>query len=207
MAQFLITQVYSFNLNQEQLASKAVKALNMLLINFKKLPLKPKTLCQLFDAFVGSILGYASEIWGYSKSKEIEPIHLKFCKRILHVKLSCNNASVYDELGRYPLYVSRYVRMVKYWCKIQNSENILINHLYNESLKLCNKGCNFCYVQCKKMLIEYGFLYVFDEHFEGYQTTIFFKQIVIDVYIQEWHGCLERNQVLLSCKHCKTNFN
>ena len=54
----------------------------MLLIHFKKLPLKPQTLCQLFDAFVvGSILGYFSEIWGYAKSKEIERIHLKFCKR------------------------------------------------------------------------------------------------------------------------------
>ena len=72
----------SFNLNQEHLGSKAVKALIMLLIHFKKLPLKPQTLCQLFDAFVvGSILGYFSEIWGYAKSKEIERIHLKFCKR------------------------------------------------------------------------------------------------------------------------------
>ena len=81
------------------------------------MPLKPKTLCHLFGAFVGSIFGYASEIWGYTKSKEIERIHLKFCKRRLNVKLSCSNASVYGELGRYPLYVSRYVRMVKYWCK------------------------------------------------------------------------------------------
>ena len=40
-------------------------------------------------------------------------------------------------------------------------------------------------------------------------STIFFKQRVIDVhvYIQEWHGCLERNQVLLSYKYCKTYFN
>ena len=39
-------------------------------------------LCQLFDAFVGSILSYSSEVWGYTKSKEIERVHLKFCKRI-----------------------------------------------------------------------------------------------------------------------------
>ena len=44
----------------------------MLLINFKKF--KPKTLCQLFDAFVGLILEYASENWGYTKSKEIERV-------------------------------------------------------------------------------------------------------------------------------------
>ena len=72
----------------------------------------------MFDAVVRSNLGYANGLWGYTKSKEIERIHLKFCKRILNVKFSCSNyASVYGELGGYPLYVSRYVRMVKYWCK------------------------------------------------------------------------------------------
>jgi len=42
--------------------------------------MKPNVLCQLFDAFVGSILNYSSEVWGYTKSKEIQRVHLKFCK-------------------------------------------------------------------------------------------------------------------------------
>lgn len=75
----------NFDLNQEHLASKAVKTLNILLIKLKDLHLTPETLCQLFDAFVGSILNYASEILGYTKSKEVERIHLKFCKRVLKV--------------------------------------------------------------------------------------------------------------------------
>ena len=76
--------------------------------------LKPKILCQLFDAFVGSILNYASEVWGYTKTKELERIHLKFCKRLLKVKLNTCNACVYSELGRYPMYINRYVRVIKY---------------------------------------------------------------------------------------------
>jgi len=88
--------------------------------------------------------------------------------------LSCSNASVYDELGRYPLYVSRYVRMVKYWCKKKSKK---INQLYYESVKLCNKGCTNWVYHVKTMLSEYGFLYVFDDNFEGYQTLPFlFKQ-------------------------------
>ena len=71
----------------------------MLLIDFKKF--KTQTLCQLFDAFVGSIIGYTSEIWGYTTSKEIQRIHLKFCKRISNVKLSFNNARVNGELYLY----------------------------------------------------------------------------------------------------------
>ena len=46
----------------------------------------------MFDAFGGLILGYASEILGYTKSKEKERIHLKFCKNKLKVKISCSDA-------------------------------------------------------------------------------------------------------------------
>ena len=80
--------------------------------------------CQLFDAFVGRILNYSSEIWGFSKSKEIERVHLKFCKRILKVRLNACNNQVYRELGRYPLYVRRYYSIVKYWFKIVQTDNI-----------------------------------------------------------------------------------
>ena len=65
----------NFSSNTEYIVGKALKTLSVLLINCKKLPLKPKILCQLFDAFVGSISLYASEIWGFSKSKEIEKVN------------------------------------------------------------------------------------------------------------------------------------
>jgi len=51
-----------FSLNQEHLAGKALKALNIPMYKCKKIPLTPKTQCQLFHCFVGSILGYGSEI-------------------------------------------------------------------------------------------------------------------------------------------------
>ena len=54
----------NFSSNTEYIVGKAFKALNVLVVNCKKLPLKPKILCQLFDAFVGSVLLYTSEIWG-----------------------------------------------------------------------------------------------------------------------------------------------
>ena len=65
--------------------------------------------------FVGSTANYGAEIWGYTKSKEIERLHLKFLKRLLRVNQSTCNAFVYGELGRYPLYihVNRFVRIIK----------------------------------------------------------------------------------------------
>ena len=105
----VINYTGSFTLNQEHLVGKALKAMNTLLYKCKMYDLKPKILCQLFDAFVGSILKYASEIWGFTKSKDIERINLKFCKRMLQVRLNSCNASVYGELGRYPLYIYRLI--------------------------------------------------------------------------------------------------
>ena len=108
----------NFSMNQEHLSGKALKALNVLLVKCNKFKLKPLLLCQLFDAFVGAILNYSSELWGYTKSKVIERIHLKFCKRILNVRISTASAGVCGELGRFPLYITRYVRIVKYWCTL-----------------------------------------------------------------------------------------
>jgi len=61
------------------------------------LPLKLPSLCQLFDSFVGAILNYSSEKCGFSKSKELERLHLKLCKRIHKVPLSSSKSAIYDE--------------------------------------------------------------------------------------------------------------
>ena len=103
-----------FVLNQAHLTGKALKALHFLICKCREFDLNPKILCQLFDVFVGSVLSYACEIWGYTKSKDIECIHLKFCKELLQVKSSMCNATVNGELGHFPLFINRYVRIIKY---------------------------------------------------------------------------------------------
>ena len=76
----------TFLLNQQHLLEKALKQCIHYYVTCEILILPPKTLCQLFDSFVGSILCYSCEVWGFSKSEEIERIHLKYCKQILGVK-------------------------------------------------------------------------------------------------------------------------
>jgi hypothetical protein len=204
----VINYTGSFTLNQEHLMGKALKAMNILLLKCKEFDLKPKILCQLFDAFVGSILNYASEIWGYTKSKEIERIHLKFCKRLLQVKLNTCNAAVYGELGRYPLFINRYVRIVKYWFKINSSNNILIRYVYNQALDDCNKGYTNWVSNVKKLLNDYGFTYVFDNpttvHASAFITE--FKNRIIDNFKQEWNGNISNSSVLDMYKLFKSSF-
>jgi hypothetical protein len=106
--------VFNYTGDWRYVTGKALKALNVLLLNCKKYDFKPKLLCQLFDSFVGSILNYSSEIWRFTKSKQIERIYLKFCKIILSVRNTTCTVCVYGELGRYPLFISRYIRIIKY---------------------------------------------------------------------------------------------
>ena len=72
----------------------------------------------LFNAYVSSILNYNCEVRGFMKADNIERVHRKFCKRILNVKMSKNSLSLYAEVGRFPLYLDRYVRIVIFFLKL-----------------------------------------------------------------------------------------
>ena len=201
----LLKYTGNFNINQQCLSNKGLKALNVLLNNCSKFNLKPKILCQLFDAFVGSILNYSSEIWGYTKSKEIERIHLKFCKRILNVKPSTSSIGVYGELGRYPLYVNRYYRILKYWFKLKSTDNTILKVIYKE-FKDCNNGQTNWISNVKSLLCDHGFAEVWNNP-DSVNSDIFlpvFKQRVIDTYTQLWVNAKENSSSLFIYNNYKS---
>ena len=197
----------SFAQNREYLSSKALKALNVLLVNCSKFRLSAKILCQLFDAFVGSILGYSCETWGKSKSKDIERIHLKFCKRILCVNNRSCNMAVYGELGRYPLYITRYIRIVKYWFKIMNSNNIIIQDVYNDAYGDYLKGKKNWVSDVKSIFDDFGFSEVFiNPTFDLKEFVPLLKERMIDCFKQEWFAKISNSTMLTLYKHVKSNF-
>jgi hypothetical protein len=55
---------------------------------------------KLFDSLVELIILYGSEVLGFWKSTNHGKIYLKFCKRILNLRLTTLNYMVYGELGR-----------------------------------------------------------------------------------------------------------
>ena len=67
---------------------------------------------------MGSILNYSAEVIGLYESKDVELIHTKFCRWILHVRKSTNLTGLYGELGRVPFIVIRKIRMINYWIKL-----------------------------------------------------------------------------------------
>jgi hypothetical protein len=49
----------------------------------------------LFDKLVKPILLYGCEIWGFGNNDILEKVHLKFCKIILHLKITTPNCMIY----------------------------------------------------------------------------------------------------------------
>ena len=199
----------SFSNNIELLAGKGIKALNVLSNQCRKLPLTPKSLCQLFDAFVGSILNYSCELWGFCTSKSLERLHLKLCKRILNVRSSTCTVAVYAELGRYPLYITRFVRIIKYWCKIIHSTNKIVVSLYDQGLKDCLNGCKNWVYNVKTLLDKYGFSDVFLNQISLSKKIfpLIFKQRIIDTFMQEWNCLISNNNMLDFYKNIKNTPN
>lgn len=200
----------SFSLNAESLAAgKGLKALNDLMNNLKNLDIKPSIVCQLFDAFVGATLNYGCEIWGFDKFNELERIHLKFCKMLLSIKSSSSSMGVYGELGRYPLNINRYVRIIKFWCKNVQSNNIIIAKLYDRFTKMQYCKSNWA-LNVKKLLDNYGFSHVWNNPSSVNLETfhIVFKSTVIDVFTQSWYNAINNSNSLMTYKlfKCRLEF-
>ena len=83
---------------------------------------------KLFDAQITPILMYAAEVWGLHDTKQIEKkIHTFAIKRfILYVLatdkhfIATNKTLAYMEMetGRYPLFITTYVKCIKFWLKL-----------------------------------------------------------------------------------------
>lgn len=131
----------SFMQHAKYLSDKALKAMHSLLQITKDMEIPVNIMLQLFDSLVASILNYGCETWGFLNAECVERIHRKFLKYILNVKLSTNNYAIYKELGRYPLRLVRYIRIIKYWFKLADASNsnCILNTLYINMLSEMEK--------------------------------------------------------------------
>ena len=82
------------------------------------------------------ILLYGSEIWGVYDYKEVDKLHIKFCKYILGVRKQTSNYAVYGDLGRFPLSVIAKERSLKFWLKIMKTVNSPMYSMYIDIFKM-----------------------------------------------------------------------
>ena len=126
----------------------------------------------------------------------------------MKVRNSTSTAAVYGELGRYPLYISRFVRILKYWFKIRNTDNIVLQTMSNVAYNDCNNGKKNWESNVKRMLNEYGFSHVWDFP-SSVNFNVFikiFKQRVIDCFLQSWCTSKENSSVLHLYNFIKESF-
>ena len=111
----------------------------------------------LFDKYVSPVLSYGSEVWGFHKAPEIEQVQLNVCKRLLRVKRTTQN--VYGELGRYPMYIFRHIRIIKYWLKIiSGQKSHYVSRLYNDSLANIGRNTRYGWSgKVRSLLFSCGF--------------------------------------------------
>ena len=64
----------------------------------------------------------------------IDKSHFRYLKYILGVNKKFTNLAVLSELGRYPLYFSVVLSMLKYWFRIDKMESGLLSDAYTVSL-------------------------------------------------------------------------
>ena len=109
------------NLHQTQksLHEQSLKGLFPLNSVFDMVSLDISDKVRLFDSMVLPILCYGSEVWGFHKAVDIERVHTNFFKQLLSVKQQTSNVCMYGEPGRFPLYVYRQIRKIKYWFKLK----------------------------------------------------------------------------------------
>ena len=179
----------SWNRTQKCLAEYGSFALHNLNRLFQDMTLNNKDKFKLFDSLVGSVLGYSSEVWGFHGGPDIERIHTQFCRSLLGVKKSTNLAALYCELGRKPLIIYRKLRILRYWMKILQTDNILLRNVYdflfNDAINGCTyNGLNWAY-QVKKILENLGFNNVWTYQILDKITYNEIKQRLLDSTNQE----------------------
>ena len=201
-----INFVYNGNMSKAVtfLSVQALNAYNNLLYIFDRLPCDIKMKLSLFDKLVVPILTYGSEIWGIYEFKEVEKIHMKFCKYILGVKKQTPNCAIYGELGRYPLSIICLERSLKYWIKVLNNPHSPMFRLYMEQTMKNNKKLWGNCIGAKLEQLGYGYLL---EYFDpSINVLSLMKRRIRDQYIQEWEMNVNNASKLEYYRRFKKNF-
>lgn len=163
----------------------------------------------LFDKFITPILSYGCEIWGFHPSPDIEKFHLSFCKRILCVKKSTQNDFIYGELGRYPLQMTRYGRIIRYWLNIvTGKKSLYVCLVYREAVAQADRNKSSWALNVKSLLCSIGLGEAWYNQGVG-DPDIFirlFKQRLRDIFTQDWRSRLESSPRARFYRDIKENF-
>ena len=194
------------------LAGKGMRSLHSLFAMTRNMKVPINIMFNLFDSYVLSVLNYGAEVWGFLNSDNIEKVQKKFCKWILNVKQSTNTLALYGELGRFPLYIERHIRMIKYFLKIytSKSENCILKAILQDQIRniqlnksIKNWASNICEILQSAGLNE---VWLFPESVSINVLVPLLRCRLRDIYITNWRTGLEMSSSLNIFREIKITF-
>ena len=159
----------TFSYAKREIYNKGLKAYFKFIRCFSDSKPNVSTFLHIFDHTVKSVLLYGSEIWGsFSPSKLnsplafyklcndsiIEKLNVKACKFALGVNRKSTNAAVMSEVGRFPLFFNVFLNMVKFWVRLEKSNNQLLREALVLSKKLHDNG-HSSWISCIFSLLKF----------------------------------------------------
>ena len=126
--------------------------------------------------------------------------------------MSTNNLSLYGELGRFPLYIGRQIRIIKYWPNLYQTkhENCILRTLnakLRHEIEINPAPSNWA-SKTKELLERSGFYDVW-LYPESVNINVFLKILecrLRDNYINQWNQGLNQSESLTLYKELKQSF-
>ena len=191
----IFTTRLSLNVGWEQASKKGRKAVIEILRAMRKLgTIDTSIMWKLFDTQIQPMLSCGAEVWGLSKSIQLEAVHTFAIKRFLNVPLHSSNKVCYGETGRCPLHIRNCVKSVKYWLRlIQLPLSRLNRQAYEMLLQQFELGKQNWVYDIKKVLSVNGFGIVWLSQGVGNESVLIskFKDRLISRFKQDWHSDIE----------------
>lgn len=208
----------TFSKGTQELTNSARRAMfSLKKIVVRNPSIKPSTQLHIFKSMIEPILCYCSEVWGLSRADPMERLHLSFLRSILHVKSSTPKCFIYGELGQFPLYITRKIRVIKYWLKLirpdNNNERTKMEYnkiIYNALLELSVTNPNkVTWVTLIRDLLNSIGLgdYWLSQCIENESKFIsIFRQRIQDIHYQEWSAEVDGTSSNRLFKYIKEDF-
>ena len=211
----MITENGSYKGNTVMLNKKAMGAMFSILKTVNKYYSgNVRILLDLFDKMVVPIALYNSEVWGnillpnnIGATKKllnetyirniVERLQNRFLKYILGVNIKSTNWAVRSELGRTPLTIKVYERIIKYYQHICNTKSKILQEALITNKELNTRGVKTWYNGFKRIL---EFMKLDEKTItESTKTDRIIKATFKNLYNKSWDE--ERKQQRLKGKH------
>ena len=173
----------------------AKKAMHILYKRIRNLNIPIDLQIELFNHTILPILLYGCEVWGYQNTKLIENVQNQFLRSITNLKKSTPIYMLYAELGITPINVHIKSRMIGFWLKLVNSEDIKLSKtMYNLMQSELHLNPQYKWLNfIKTILISVGKADLFNQSNINNPELIKMQiiQTLNDLNTQEWHSKTE----------------